>query len=238
MNIEEIDAVFFDLDGTLLGLTDDDFMRIYTGLISKRFEKYLSKEKFIEALLGGTNAMFKHDDSNNFVLESFFNYFTDKTGISREETYNNFQKFYMNEFGELEKACEKIEIGPKIIKILKKMNIKIVLATNPVFPEIATRRRCEWAGLSFDDFIHVTHAENSNYCKPNPNYFIKMCELVNVNPKRVLMVGNDFLFDMSASSIGIKTWMIDNYQSNLEFKEKYSVDYKGSLVELYNLLNK
>ena len=52
------------------------------------------------------------------------------------------------------------------------------------------------------------------------------------------MVGNDFLFDMSASSIGIKTWMIDNYQSNLEFKEKYSVDYKGSLVELYNLLNK
>ena len=28
MNIEEIDAVFFDLDGTLLGLTDDDFMRI------------------------------------------------------------------------------------------------------------------------------------------------------------------------------------------------------------------
>ena len=32
--------------------------------------------------------MFKHNDSNNFVLESFVNYFTDKTGISREETYN------------------------------------------------------------------------------------------------------------------------------------------------------
>ena len=92
--------------------------------------------------------MFKHNDSNNFVLESFVNYFTDKTGISREETYNNFQKFYMNEFGELEKACEKIEVGPKIIEILKRMNKKIVLATNPVFPEIATRRRCEWAGLS------------------------------------------------------------------------------------------
>ena len=82
MNIEEIDAVFFDLDGTLLGLTDDDFMRIYTGLISKRFEKYLSKEKFIEALLGGTNAMFKHDDSNNFVLQY-------------NKSLKNLQKYYV-----------------------------------------------------------------------------------------------------------------------------------------------
>ena len=45
-----------------------------------------------------------------------------------------------------------------------------------VFPEIATRRRCEWAGLSFDDFAHVTHAENSNYCKPILIILLK-CEL-------------------------------------------------------------
>ena len=46
MNIEEIDAVF-DLDGTLLGLTDDDFMRIYTGLISKDLKNIYLKRNLL-----------------------------------------------------------------------------------------------------------------------------------------------------------------------------------------------
>ena len=47
----------------------------------------------------------------------------------------------------------------------------MVLATNSIFPRIATENRIRWAGLEPDDFALITTYENSTYCKPNPAYY-------------------------------------------------------------------
>jgi len=230
--ISEFDAVFFDLDGTLLGLSDDAFEGTYTKLIAKRFIDKLEPERFVNALWEGTEAMMKHHNPDIHVLDAFFNRFGELTGISRDETYQRFDEFYQNEFGKLESVCDPVPEARKLVDELTEMGKKVVLATNPVFPEIATRRRCDWTNLDFDEFTHVSHAENSYACKPNPAYYLRLLEIAGVKPERTLMVGNDYLFDMAAAEVGMKTWLIDKYLGNDEHKDKFRIDYRGSLNEL------
>ena len=42
------------------------------------------------------------------------------------------------------------------------MGYKVVLATNPIFPAIATESRMRWAGLAPEDFDYYTTYENQN----------------------------------------------------------------------------
>ena len=73
--------------------------------------------------------------------------------------------------------------------------------------------------------------------KPDPQYYQNLMDIVNVPAEKILMVGNDFLYDGSASLVGIKTWIIDNNRSHTEFKDKFKIDYEGSLEELLTRVN-
>lgn len=232
--LNNFDAIFFDLDGTLVGLSDEALEVNYIKLVTKRFLPYLTADQFTKALWLGTENMMKHNSSSIPVLETFFETFTEQTGMNRKETFDHFDDFYRNEFNQLKDLCEPVPEAKLIVQSLKKQGKKIVLATLPIFPEIATRARCAWSDLDYDDFDYVSHAQNSMICKPLPEYFLSLCRIVSVDPKRVLMVGNDYIFDMAASAVGMTTWMIDKFQGNVEFKGKYKVDVEAPLSDLLN----
>ena len=80
-----------------------------------------------------------------------------------------------------------------------------MLATNPVFPIVATANRANWAGVAPDLFEHITVYENSSYCKPNPKYYMEILDKLNMNAQECLMVGNDVDEDMSTADIGMET---------------------------------
>ena len=44
---------------------------------------------------------------------------------------------------------------------VKELGLRAVLATNPIFPAVATRSRIRWAGLEPEDFELCTTYENS-----------------------------------------------------------------------------
>lgn len=46
-----------------------------------------------------------------------------------------------------------------------------MLATNPIFPKVATESRIRWAGLQPEDFELYTTYEKTCHCKPNPAYY-------------------------------------------------------------------
>ncbi len=45
------------------------------------------------------------------------------------------------------------------------------MATNPIFPAVATESRIHWAGLLPEDFELYTTYKNIGYCKPNLDYY-------------------------------------------------------------------
>ena len=91
---------------------------------------------------------------------------------------------------------------------VKACGLRTALATNPIFPAMATERRIAWAGLSTSDFELYTTYENSRFCKPNPDYYLDVMQSLGVCPEECLMVGNDVAEDMIAQTLGCRVFLL------------------------------
>ena len=123
-------------------------------------------------------------------------------------------------------------------RLLKARGIRVALATNPLFPAIATRQRIRWAGLKTEDFELVTTYENSRRCKPNPDYYRDVLAELGVEPESCIMVGNDVDEDiLPARKLGMKTFLLTH--SLLNRKERSLEDiHRGGFAELKEFLLK
>ncbi len=214
-----IKHIFYDLDGTLLPMDMDNFMNAYfKGICTKAAPYGYDPEKLVAAIWQGTKAMVLNDGSRTNE-EAFWDYFK-TTDLYREGDKKIFDEFYNNEFNNVSKVVVPDKRIPELIDFVKKAGFKQTLATNPIFPEIATRNRIKWAELDVNDFETFTAYEGSHFSKPNPKYYLEVCETVGADPKETLMVGNDVDEDMIAEKIGMKVFLITKYMLN-----KHNLDY-------------
>ena len=85
---------------------------------------------------------------------------------------------------------------------------RVILATNPVFPPSAQRARLSWIGLTPEDFDHVTHYENSHYCKPNVAYYEEILRTIGASPEECVMIGNDAKEDTAVEALGVQVFLL------------------------------
>lgn len=205
MNIK---AVLFDLDGTLLPMDQDKFVYSYFELMANRMETYgYEPQKLMDSIWKGTSAMFRNDGtrSNEAV---FWSVFTNIYGAEAMKDKPLIDRFYSEEFNQAQSACGFNPMAKEVVEFLKSAGKTIILATNPIFPAVATRNRIRWAGLSHEDFRLYTTYENSSYCKPNPAYYLEILEKNNLQPDDCLMVGNDVEEDMIAETLGMRVFLL------------------------------
>ena len=115
--------------------------------------------------------------------------------------------------------------------------MRFALATNPIFPAVATENRIRWAGLKPEDFEFYTTYETCRYCKPNPKYYEDIVEKLGVSAEECLMVGNDVTEDMIAETLGMKVFLLTDCIINKENKD-ISVYPHGGFEELIDYLKK
>ena len=236
------DVFLFDLDGTLLGIETDNFLKYYFGALSSKFEDLSAgQEEFIGILMSSTKKMIKNDGScsnQEIFMEDFMQKMGIKDRAEAEKIKERFDQFYQREFTELDRYFELDRDTPaEIIEYLKAQGKKLVLATNPLFPKEAVAARLSWIGIDASDFELLTHYENMSYAKPNPNYYRQILEKIDTVPENCLMVGNDLKEDAVASELGIKTLIIED--KIIERKDSdYQVDWQGSLKEFKELIKK
>lgn len=202
-------AVFFDLDGTLLPMDEEKFIRAYFHLLFEKV-KHLGyqEEELTKAIWTGTKLMYENDGSKTNE-EVFWDYFVKVYGEENLKHKKIFDDFYLNEFKNTSKMCSKNEDASKIIKDAKKLVSYIILSTNPIFPEVATLTRMSFIDLKKDDFDYITVYENSNFCKPNPNYFKMLLDKFNLKPEEVILFGNNDLEDyLCAKKAGIDCYLV------------------------------
>ena len=143
-----------------------------------------------------------------------------------------FTDYYENEFIVPKDATSFTPYAKKSIDFIKKNGGRLIAATNPIFPFVATKRRLEWAGVSPDDFELVTTYENFGCCKPNLKYFEEICKKQDIKPEDSIMIGNDVDEDLCSAKLGFDTYLITDTIVNRDNKD-YS-DYKnGSFEEFY-----
>ena len=109
--------------------------------------------------------------------------------------------------------------GKSADEAVKALGLRAVLATNPIFPAVATRSRIRWAGLTPEDFALYTTYENIGLCKPNPDYYREIMRRLDVRPEECLMVGNDATEDMAAAETGKRVFLLTDCLLNRENKD-------------------
>lgn len=230
-----IKVILFDLDGTLLPMDQDEFVKAYMGSLTKKMMNYgYEPNKLMKSVWEGTRAMVKNDGTKK-NMDAFWELFYQLYGEDVKKDEKHFEEYYQNEFEYAKNACGYQPKVPQLISDLKE-KYRLVLATNPLFPSIATQKRIGWAGLKPDDFEFYTTYENSYHCKPNVAYYQDILEALNVNAQECLMVGNDVSEDMIASSLGMKVFLLTDCLINKDDAD-ISIYPHGNIDDLIAYIN-
>ena len=203
-----ITTVFFDLDGTLLPMDQETFIEAYIGGMTKKMAVHgYDPQKLAKAVWVGTAAMTKNDGSvtNDTV---FWKAFSTAYGEDCKKDEYLFNEFYLGDFQNVAKSCGFDIRAKAVIDLLKEKNFRRVLATNPLFPAVATHSRIRWAGLDPADFEWITTYESASFCKPNPDYYREILGKLNLTPNECLMVGNDAVEDIAAEEAGLQIFLL------------------------------
>lgn len=203
-----IKTVLFDLDGTLLPMDLDVFVKSYFGSLAKKMAPHgYDPDQLISAIWQGTMAMVKNDGSATNE-EVFWKTASALVGEKIVQDAPLFEEFYAQDFPKIQAVCGFSPLAARAVEVLKQKGISAVLATNPIFPAVATHCRAGWAGLNVQDFIHVTTMENCRYCKPSKAYYLDILSAVGAKPEECLMVGNDVKEDMVAKALGMQVFLL------------------------------
>ena len=233
----KITTILFDLDGTLLPMDQDLFVKAYfTGLAKKLGPYSYNPEDLIKNIWSGTKAMITNTGETTNE-EVFWKVFRDIYGESVTDHMPVFEDFYKNEFQEAKASCGFNPLASETIEYIKSLGFRVALATNPIFPAIATESRTRWAGLKPEDFELYTTYENSSYCKPNPKYYLEVIKKLGVEPEECLMVGNDVNEDMVAKKLGMKVFLLTDCLINADNKD-ISEYPSGGFEELREYIKK
>lgn len=231
----KITDILFDLDGTLLPMDQEEFTKSYFNAIAAKTAPHgYEPMTLISTIWKGTAAMVKNDGSMSNE-QAFWSSFAETYGDQSLKDIPIFDEFYQSDFQQVRSVCGFQPLAAGLIHDLRERGFRLTLATNPIFPDIATRNRIHWAGLTPDDFVLYTTYENSRFCKPNPRYYMDILSKLGVQPQQCLMVGNDVAEDMIASDLGMQVFLLTDCLIN-----KNNVDISayphGDFHALYNFL--
>ncbi len=230
-----VNTILFDLDGTLLSMDTDLFIKQYFGYVAEALKDYMSKEDVVKHFWNSTNEVINSNDGSKTNEEVFFESFFANVDVKKDHLLPILNDFYANGFKNLRSLAESKEEMIEAIEILKDKGYKLVIATNPIFPEVAIIERISWAKLNLEDFSYVTVFEKSHFTKPNINYYHEILNKLDKKAHECLMVGNHLDEDMVSSEIGINTFLITNHLMGDEVNMK-NADLKGDYNEFLDYI--
>ena len=163
-----IQAVLFDLDGTLLPMDQKIFAQTYfSGLMERVCPLGYTPDTFMQAMQAGIAAMVKNNGSRPNEA-AFWEAFAAVCGKEILNNGDTFDAFYAERFDDIRAVCGYDPRAAVCVRELRASGLQIALATNPIFPAIATQKRICWAGLEPEDFELYTTYESigPDACEP------------------------------------------------------------------------
>ena len=214
-----IKTILFDLDGTLLPMDLNLFVNGYIQKMIQWLVPYgYEPEKLHTSIWQGNRAMVKNDGSQTNE-SAFWRTMESIYGDKAKSSMAIFDDFYIEEFSKLQSICGFQPKASEIIRTLKQKGYRLILATNPLFPQAATYWRIRWAGLQPEDFHYISTYENSCYCKPNLDYYRELLRIHEIDAEECLMIGNDIAEDMVAEQLGMNVFLLTDCLINSTGKD-------------------
>lgn len=229
-----ITTVLFDLDGTLVNLDIEFFLKRYIEALAPRFTHLVPAQIFIRELLRWSQAMVENDDPGLTNLEVFWQGFPAAVGVERAVLEPIFADFYARDFPRLRPEGAKNPAARRLLATLVENGHTVVIATNPIFPKQAILERLAWTDCADFPYAYVTCGEEMHFCKPNLGFFREVLARVGRRPEECLMVGNDVEEDMIAQKLGLSTALVTDLLIDRGLA-RLTPDWRGTLTELAEL---
>lgn len=213
-----LQAILFDLDGTLLPMDNDAFTQVYFRLLAQTAAPwgYTDPKYMVKTIWAGVEAMVRNDGSRS-NYDAFWQTFGRMMGEEKLADIPKFNTFYVNQFNDAVAATEPAPLALEAVRLAHEKAETVILATNPIFPLAGDFTRMNWIGLKESDFDWITAYENSCHSKPNPAYYRDLLTQFGLDPARCLMIGNDVGEDMAAANAaGIPAYLITDHLINRE----------------------
>ena len=118
--------------------------------------------------------------------QAFYGKLEELTGVSRDVMLPAFDEFYEKYYDNIQVTSKADPRCREAIKTAKAKGYRLVLATNPVFPCLATDKRIAWAGLDKEDFSYISYFNNTHFCKPDLRYFEEILEKLELDASECL----------------------------------------------------
>lgn len=230
-------AILFDLDGTLLNIDMDMFLQKYFAKMMEMAanEGYSESKGLVQNVFKSTGVMIANRDPAVSNEEAFMQDFLNSLPYPEKKVRVFFDKFYAQGFPQLRQYCRPFPGIPEMMQTVCSRGVKVVIATNAVFPMTALQQRLEWAGVGNLDFELITSYELMHFCKPHQEYYLEIAKRIGVSPEDCLMVGNDKGEDLPAGKVGMKTFLVEDML--IDNGTDLLPDWNGSLQELMIFIN-
>jgi len=218
-------TLLFDLDDTLLLTNLTEFVQAYIRALAKHMASYDLPASFAGILMNSTRKMLENENPAVTLADVFNNDFfpalqavlplamqaADKkaTSYADHPVRTAIDRFYQEVFPSLKDVTRPTPGALDLIQEARGRNYRIAIATNPLFPKIATHQRLAWAGLPQDShpFELVSTYEDFHFTKPKPAYYAEVLAQMGWQDGPVIMVGNELRDDMEgAMRLGLCTY--------------------------------
>ena len=215
-------AVLLDLDNTMVLYDEPAFYESYFISICRMFSDIFTPDEFKTRVIRATMAL-RQNNGEMSNRRFFMNMFTEGCEEREDEIWQRFMQFYETEY---HKIVVEVKVPDGLHDTLERMHrdgLKLVVASNPIFPLMVQHSRMDWADIEKSRFNLVTHIDNMSFVKPRTEYYLQICEKIGEDPAGCLMVGNDAVHDMVAGAVGMKTFLTE---------EAGEIDYTSVIVNV------
>ncbi|HDQ73428.1 MAG TPA: HAD family hydrolase [Chloroflexi bacterium] len=206
-----LNAVLFDLDGTLLGNEMGAFVPVYFKALTDYMAHLIPPEQLIAGIMAGTQAMDANDGTGATNQEAFERVCYARLDKGRDNFTPVLRQFYREHFPQLRPVTQRLPEARRLVDWAFEQNLEVVIATNPVFPRQAVEHRLAWAGVPVSeyDYALVTSYENMHATKVTPAYYREILSYLGLAPEACVMIGDSWKLDIvPAAAVGIPSYWI------------------------------
>ncbi len=211
-------TILFDLDDTLLDTNMGQFLSAYFTALGEAFKDIASEDVLTRQIKYSVDEMSKNENPGKLLQDIFAEHFYAPLGTTEEDCRQMLSHFYKAEFPKLKRITNQKPEACELVKWCQSKEMTLVIATNPVFPDTATRQRIEWAGLGIDDFAYFSSYDNFHFTKPNLAYYAEALGYLGWPDGPIVMVGDNVKLDLiPVETMGFPTfWLPSQPAENSE----------------------
>jgi FMN phosphatase YigB (HAD superfamily) len=203
-------VLLIDLDGTLLRSSPKRLKWAFLlTFLSESRRREIGVWKALRALHRMRRALEDSGVPRQSNRELAVRVFARETGLEPEAAEHLLIDMVRICFQRMKPLFEPIPEAVDFIRWAKERGYRLILATNPMWPEDIVKWRVGLAQIEWSDFSYHTTSDFMRACKPALRYYEELLQRQDLRAADCVMIGNDIRKDTPAAELGIEVFLVD-----------------------------